>query len=74
VGGLAGMAIGAAGVTEGVAGLAAGTATGGVTAAAGLTVVGATLGDGLAGEAWGTTDAAGFGGEAADGEALAGEA
>jgi hypothetical protein len=38
-----------------------------------LTVVGATLGDGLAGEAWGTSDAAGFGGGATDGEALAGE-
>jgi len=79
VGGLAGMATGAAGVTEGVAGLAAGTATGGVAAAAGLAVVGlavvgATFGDGLAGVAWGTTGAVGLVVGAADGEALAGEA
>ena len=74
VGGVAGMATGAAGVTEGVEGLAAGTATGGVAAAGGLAVVGATFGDGLAGVAWGTTGAAGFGVGAADGDALAGEA
>jgi phosphodiesterase/alkaline phosphatase D-like protein len=49
--GLAGVATGAAGVSEGVAGLAAGTASGGVAAAAGLAVVGATSGDALAGEA-----------------------
>jgi len=74
VGGLAGMATGAAGVTEGVAGLAAGTATGGVAAADGLAVVGATFGDGLAGVARGTTGAAGLVVGAADGEALAGAA
>jgi len=71
VGGLAGMATGAAGVTEGVAGLAAGTATGGVAAAAGLAVMGATFGDGLAG---GTTGAVGLVVGEADGDALAGAA
>ena len=74
MGGLAGMATGAAGVTEGVAGLAAGTATGGVAAAAGLAVMGATFGDGLAGVAWGTTGAVGLVVGEADGDALAGAA
>ena len=74
MGGLAGMATGAAGVTEGVAGLAAGNATGGVAAAAGLAVMGATFGDGLAGVAWGTTGAVGLVVGEADGDALAGAA
>ena len=71
-----GLAAGTAGVAEGAGagGVAAGTATGGVAAAAGFAVVGATVLEGLAGEAWGTTDAEGFGGAAVDGEVGVGEA